>query len=177
MRHSSLLLLLSLVVTLDACATGTGAHMQNPGDPDAAIAPPADVDAAPPPVTPDAATTSSTDAAPPPPPMNAAQLGAPCTGTASCPTGYTCLSVNAAASQQFCTLPCGGAMDTTTCTSGYLGKGTPGCFLADNPAMPSIYYCALACGPEVPVSSDGMCPPNLHCGDLDANGVNDLCSN
>ena len=77
----------------------------------------------------------------------------------------------------FCTLPCGGAMDTTTCASGYTGAGAPGCFLADDPAAPTTFYCALACGPEVPVPRDGKCTDNLSCGDVNGNGQADLCTN
>jgi hypothetical protein len=65
----------------------------------------------------------------------------------------------------------------TTCADGYGGKGTPGCFLADNPSAPTVFYCALACGPELPVPTDGQCPANLSCGDLNANGLLDLCVN
>ena len=123
---------------------------------------------------PDADTGGDPDAAPVPMP-SAANLGQICDPAApTCPMDYVCLSV-AAGEPGFCSIECGGGMDMTTCgtANGFPGPGTGMCVLTATVDGVMTPFCGVACGVEL--GGDGMCPTDMTCGDLNMNGMTDLC--
>ncbi len=164
MRAKSLLISVLTIVFLATAAFGcTGGG----GDDDDDTAGP-----------PDASTMPAIDAAPQPDappvgPANAASLGAACTMQMACPAGYECISLQANATQGFCTLPCNGQADTTTCSNMFAGPGMGQCFIVTAQGAPPS-KCGVACA-----GVGGACPTGMQCL-LDGNmspATLEICSN
>lgn len=117
------------------------------------------------------------------PAPKADKLGQVCNAMTPCPMGYVCVALDAMAGG-FCTIPCGGQMDMTTCTAanGFPGPGTGQCALGAKDSMGMVTsVCGIFCGALVNPPSD-MCPTGLTCRDkFDATGMpgtdgkNDIC--
>jgi hypothetical protein len=84
----------------------------------------------------------------------------------ACPPDYVCILLDAMATKGFCTIPCGGAMDMTTCSmaNGFPGPGAPQCSLGAQDAMGNVTnVCGIFCGAQFNLPD--MCPAGLTCQD------------
>ncbi|MBI4509172.1 MAG: hypothetical protein HY698_06025 [Deltaproteobacteria bacterium] len=169
MRRTSLILGSLLALALFACAGETDEENTKPNDkPDAGIA-----------VKPDAAQQSidaatdphnhgGADASTTPTTTNAHDLGKVCNGghdpQGDCPAGYTCL-VFEQGKQGFCSIPCQGPQDRTTCSNHYQGPGMPVCYLGVSfeENGPVTNYCGILCGAQFDKPDD--CPTGMACTD------------
>jgi hypothetical protein len=103
-------------------------------------------------------------------------LGQACTpdgsnaqGQGTCPTGYTCLSLNGG-SGPWCSKTCmTGSADT--CAVGYTGTGKPACVyqIRFGSGSPPVDYCGIICAEVTPMTicgaatCNGTCPTPLMC--------------
>lgn len=167
MRLKSLFLVSFLAIALAACGDDDGGDGDGTGQPDGSISLPPDSGTD----TPDAAMQA--DAAPT---VNAASLGQKCNPEA-CPTGYTCL-VEAQDRPGFCSLPCMGQMDMTTCSSGFPGPGQGACVFQATIMGMNQPFCGVLCGAQWMLPNN--CPTGLTCKDItgpggNPDGMNDVC--
>lgn len=112
-----------------------------------------------------------------PPATSAENLAVPCDQQNPCPDGEDCISVlldtadNEPDTGSFCTVPCEGQNDTTSCTTGYTGPGQAVCALGEPPSS-----CAVLCD----VAQAPQCPTGTECIDatapLDDNMGTGICA-
>jgi len=117
------------------------------------------------------------------PAVKADKLGQVCNGMTPCPTGYVCIQIDAMATAGFCTIQCGGQMDTTTCSAanGFPGPGAGQCALGAKDSMGNVTtVCGVFCGAQFNLPD--MCPTGLTCQDKinamgmpGTDGKNDIC--
>lgn len=117
------------------------------------------------------------------PAVSADKLGQVCSGVMACPTGYTCILLDPMATTGFCTIPCGGQMDMTTCSAanGFKGPGAGQCAFSAKDAMGMTKtVCGIFCGAQFNLPD--ACPTGLTCQDkFNAMGMpgmdtkNDVC--
>jgi hypothetical protein len=117
------------------------------------------------------------------PAVSADKLGQVCDPAMpnACPMGYSCVLLGAGATSGFCTLPCTGVADMTSCSTpnGFPGPGLGACVvqIQNQPGM----FCGVVCGAQYNLPD--MCPTGLTCKDtIDAatkmpgmDGKNDFC--
>lgn len=111
---------------------------------------------------------------------NAANLGQVCNSMQPCPTGYTCLVVDAMATNGFCSLECQGTMDMTTCSNMFPGPGSPACLFTAMIGMETLNFCGIRCGTQWSPPFPTDCPTGLTCGDITGmsgmpDGMTDFC--
>lgn len=116
------------------------------------------------------------------PMVKADKLGQICNPMAPCPMGYSCIQLDAMATSGFCTIPCPGIMDMTTCSqaNGFPGPGLGACVVGIQGQMGM--FCGVVCGAQYNLPD--MCPTGLTCKDtIDAatkmpgmDGKTDFCA-
>jgi hypothetical protein len=118
------------------------------------------------------------------PVIPADKLGQICNGATPCPMGYNCVKLDAMAANGFCTIPCGGQMDTMTCSAanGFPGPGAGVCAFGVKDAMGNVTtQCGIFCGAQNNLPD--ACPAGLTCQDKvnamgmpGTDGKNDICA-
>jgi len=78
----------------------------------------------------------------------------------ACPAGEDCITLQGLGSttEGFCTVPCTGQTDTTSCSNGYTGGGSPACAVDDGAGG---FLCLVTCT----LGSTTECDPALQCAD------------
>ena len=102
----------------------------------------------------DQAPTTMFDATP-----SAGGFGQPCGQMTPCAMGAVCITTDMDM-EGFCTIPCNGQMDTTTCSAAYSGDvGVAACMLMDETG--TSWSCGIAC--KTLPGTNEMCPTGLIC--------------
>lgn len=118
------------------------------------------------------------------PAVKADKLGQVCGAMMACPPNYVCILLDAMATNGFCTIPCSGTMDMTTCSmaNGFPGPGAGQCALGAKDANGNVTnVCGIFCGAQFNLPD--ACPAGLTCQDKvnamgmqGMDGKNDICA-